>query len=87
MTRLRDSNFTTRCTCTSLCITLLIARILNLVHDVDKSETEILQTCAQHLKKLSQYSSAAEVLEKLGDYKALVSLYIETQQWNYVSII
>ena len=87
MTRLRDSNFTTRCTCTSLCITLLIARILNLVHDVDKSETEILQTCAQHLKKLSQYSSAAEVFEKLGDYKALVSLYIETQQWNYVSII
>ena len=61
-------------------------RILNLVHDVDKSEKEILNCCAQHLKRLAQFNSAAEVLEKLGDIKALVSLHIETQQWPYVSI-
>jgi intraflagellar transport protein 122 len=60
-------------------------RILNLVHDVDKSEKEILQCCAQHLKRLAQFNSAAEVLEKLGDIKALVALHIETQQWHYVS--
>ena len=59
---------------------------MNLVHDVDKSEKEILHSCAQHLKRLAQYNSAAEVLEKLGDIKALVSLHIETQQWPYVSI-
>ena len=60
-------------------------RILNLVHDVDKSEKEILECCAQQLKRLAQFNSAAEVLEKLGDIKALVSLHIETQQWHYVS--
>jgi intraflagellar transport protein 122 len=60
-------------------------RILNLVHDVDKSDKEILQCSAQHLKRLAQFNSAAEVLEKLGDIKALVALHIETQQWHYVS--
>ena len=60
-------------------------RILNLVHDVDKSEKEILQCCVQQLKRLAQFNSAAEVLEKLGDIKALVTLHIETQQWHYVS--
>ena len=60
-------------------------RILNLVHDVDKSEKEVLQCCAQQLKRLAQFNSAAEVLEKLGDIKALVTLHIETQQWHYVS--
>ena len=67
------------------CPTLYDYRILNLVHDVDKSEKEILQSCAHHLKRLAQFNSAAEVLEKLGDIKALVSLHIETQQWHYVS--
>ena len=60
-------------------------RILNLVHDVDKSEKEVLQCCVQQLKRLAQFNSAAEVLEKLGDIKALVTLHIETQQWHYVS--
>ena len=62
----------------------LSCRILNLVHDVDKSEAEVLQCCAHHLKRLAQYNSAAEVLEKLGDINALASLHIETQQWSYV---
>ena len=60
-------------------------RILNVVHDVDKSEKEVLQCCVQKLKRLAQFNSAAEVLEKLGDIKALVTLHIETQQWHYVS--
>lgn len=84
------------CTCPSACVASSCIsylkfsmhetnRILNLVHDLDKSETEVLQSCAHHLKRLSQYNSAAEVFEKLGDFKALVSLHIETQQWTYVS--
>ena len=77
---------TSTCTCTVYDHSVFNDhRILNLVHDVDKSEKEILQCCAQHLKRLAQYNSAAEVLEKLGDIKALASLHIETQQWHYVS--
>lgn len=34
---------------------------------------------------MSQYSGAAEVYEKMQDVKALVSLYVETQQWDMVS--
>ena len=33
-----------------------------------------------------QYAYAAEVYEKLEDRKALIALYVETHQWENVSL-
>lgn len=65
---------------------LSLPRILNLSHEVDKSEVDILIACAQHLRRLSQVSAAAEVYEKMEDNKSLVALYVDTHQWENVSI-
>ena len=61
-------------------------RILNLVHDLDKSDTQVLSQCAYYLKRLSQFSGAAEVYEKMQDVQALVTLYVETHQWETVCV-
>ncbi len=61
-------------------------RILNLVHEVGKGETEILSSCAHHLRRLTQFSAAAEVYEKMGDTNSLITLYVETHQWDNVSV-
>ena len=86
-------------------------RLLGLVHEVDKSQTEILLKCANYLKKLGQvgeesvclpvclsvylhydnytplqYAYAAEVYDKMEDHKALVTLYVETHQWDSVRV-
>lgn len=86
-------------------------RLLGLVHEVDKSQTEILIKCANYLKKLGQvgeesvclsvsllvclhcdsyiplqYAYAAEVYDKMEDHKALVTLYVETHQWDNVRV-
>ena len=61
-------------------------RILNLSHEVDKSDVDILIACAQHLRRLAQVSAAAEVYEKMEDNKSLVALYVDTHQWENVSL-
>ena len=33
----------------------------------------------------TQYAQVAEVFEKLGDHKSLVSLYVDCFQWENVS--
>lgn len=62
-----------------------VFRIVNLVHEVDKGETELLSACAQQLRQLTHVGAAAEVYEKMGDIQSLVALYVETQQWENVS--
>jgi len=59
-----------------------VDRLLGLVHELDKSQTEMLRKCAHYLMKLGQYAYAADVYEKLEDHKALVNLYVETHQWD-----
>ncbi|XP_064399631.1 intraflagellar transport protein 122 homolog isoform X2 [Halichondria panicea] len=59
-----------------------VEKILNLVHEVGKGETEILSSCAHHLRRLTQFSAAAEVYEKMGDTNSLITLYVETHQWD-----
>jgi intraflagellar transport protein 122 len=59
-----------------------IDRIVNLAHDVDISQDALLRSCAHHLKSSRHYAQAAEVFEKLGDHKSLVSLYVDSYQWE-----
>ena len=88
-----SENFTQSCSYSSYSYELLVTylifvlpgrRILNLVHEVDKGETEILSSCAHHLRRLTQFSAAAEVYEKMEDTKSLITLYVETHQWDNV---
>ncbi len=60
-------------------------RLLQVVQRVDNDETEILSACADHLRKLTQVSAAAEVYEKMGNTEQLIALYVETYQWDKVS--
>jgi intraflagellar transport protein 122 len=55
---------------------------VNLVHEVDISHDSLLLTCAHHLKTSGHYAQAAEVYDKLGDYKSLVTLYVDSFQWD-----
>ncbi|CAI8013338.1 Intraflagellar transport protein 122 homolog, partial [Geodia barretti] len=57
-------------------------RMVNLAHDVDISQEPLLRLCARHLKSSGHYAQAAEVFEKLGDHKSLVSLYVDSFQWE-----
>lgn len=70
--------------CFSLHFCLILHRLIGLVHELPKSETEVLQRCAHFFKVLSQPLSAATVYEKLGDNTAVVALYVESKQWDMV---
>ena len=59
-------------------------RLTGLVHDLSKTEADVLKRCAHFFKTLSQPLSAAMVYEKLGDTAAVLGLYVESKQWDMV---
>ena len=59
-------------------------RLVELGRNLNKADVEPLKMCAIYLKELQQYSYAAEMYLKMGDQKALVSLYVEAHQWEEV---
>ena len=61
-------------------------RLIDVARKLDKADRDALTKCAHYLKKLEQYVYAAETYQKMGDTKALVTLYIEAKHWEDVSI-
>lgn len=50
------------------------------------SQNESLKLCAKYFLEKKELIFAAEVYRKLGDYKALVQMYIGAQQWEDVCL-
>lgn len=59
-------------------------RLSTLVHDLAKSEVNVLKRCAHFFRVLGQPLVAAQVYEKLGDTSSTVTLYVECKQWEMV---
>lgn len=57
-------------------------KLVGVVRALDKSDTRLLGLCAGHFRKASQYGFAKETLLKMDDTKALITLYVEDQQWD-----
>ncbi|XP_064422428.1 intraflagellar transport protein 122 homolog [Latimeria chalumnae] len=56
--------------------------LIDIARKLDKAEREPLSKCALYFKKLEHHGYAAETYTKMGDLRALVRLYVETQQWD-----
>nr|XP_020668848.1 intraflagellar transport protein 122 homolog isoform X1 [Pogona vitticeps] len=56
--------------------------LIEIARKLDKAEREPLTKCAYYFKKLLNHGYAAETYVKIGDLKALIQLYVETQQWD-----
>ncbi|XP_074646999.1 intraflagellar transport protein 122 homolog [Tubulanus polymorphus] len=56
--------------------------LIDVARKLDKADREPLTMCALYLKKLEQFSYAAECYAKMGDTKALLLLYIEARNWD-----
>ncbi|KAJ7316950.1 hypothetical protein JRQ81_003112 [Phrynocephalus forsythii] len=56
--------------------------LIDIARKLDKAEREPLSKCAYYFKKLLNHGYAAETYMKIGDLKALIQLYVETQQWD-----
>ncbi|XP_025019210.1 intraflagellar transport protein 122 homolog isoform X2 [Python bivittatus] len=56
--------------------------LIDIARKLDKAEREPLTKCAYYFKKLLNHGYAAETYMKIGDLKALIQLYVETQQWD-----
>uniref|UniRef100_A0A6I8SFF2 Intraflagellar transport protein 122 homolog n=1 Tax=Xenopus tropicalis TaxID=8364 RepID=A0A6I8SFF2_XENTR len=56
--------------------------LIEIARKLDKAEREPLLKCAYYFKKLQHHGYAAETYMKIGDLKALVRLYVETQRWE-----
>ena len=54
------------------------------MHDLPKTEVDVLKQCAHFLKTLGQPMAAAGVYEKLGDTASTVAVYVESEQWELV---
>ena len=61
-----------------------MCRLTSLFHELPKSESDVLSSCAEYFKKLGQPLIAVEVYEKLGDNWATISLYVDLKQWDMV---
>ncbi|MEW5316653.1 MAG: hypothetical protein WDW38_008010 [Sanguina aurantia] len=57
-------------------------KLVGVVRALEKSDARLLGLCAGHFRKASQYAFAKETLLKLDDTKALITLYVEDQQWD-----
>lgn len=49
---------------------------------MDKSERSLLINIADHLKRLGDSTSAAELYRRLGDSTAILQLHVEAQEWQ-----
>ena len=58
-----------------------------MIHDVPKTNVELLQRCAYFFRVLGQPLAASHVYEKLEDTSALADLYVECRQWELVSSV
>lgn len=61
-------------------------RLVDVSRKIDKGDREALQRCAFHLRRLGQHPYAADCYVKLGDYYALLRLYIDVQLWQQVCL-
>jgi intraflagellar transport protein 122 len=57
-------------------------RLVELARILNKLEIKVLNRCADFFKKSGLFEHAAEVYEKLGDAKGLMTMYIELQRWD-----
>lgn len=57
-------------------------KLVGVVRALEKSDARLLGLCAGHLRRAGQYAFAKETLLKLDDTKALITLYVEDQQWD-----
>ncbi|XP_066911742.1 intraflagellar transport protein 122 homolog isoform X2 [Clytia hemisphaerica] len=62
-------------------------KLIELGRNLNKADTEPLEKCAHYLTKLQKYQMAGEILQKLGDNKKLIKLYVESQQWEEAFIL
>ena len=49
---------------------------------LDKAESEPLALVGEYLKKLGSIQYAQEIFKKKGDFKSVVKLYVEAQEWK-----
>ncbi|RDD42914.1 Intraflagellar transport protein 122-like protein [Trichoplax sp. H2] len=57
-------------------------KLVEISRQLNKADVEPLKLCASYLEKLGQAVYAAEVLNKIGDSKALAKLYIDSRKWT-----
>ncbi|CAG9463200.1 unnamed protein product [Pedinophyceae sp. YPF-701] len=53
-----------------------------LLAQVPKTETAVLRECAQELLEAKQWDYAKEALLRLGDFRGLAQVYVETKSWD-----
>ncbi|XP_050311771.1 intraflagellar transport protein 122 homolog [Anthonomus grandis grandis] len=56
-------------------------QLVDLSRRLDKSDKASLSSIAQHLKRLGQSASAAEIFRRLGDSAAVLQLHVEANEW------
>ena len=59
---------------------------IDMLNDVgrklDKADTEALQLVASYMKQHGQLQYAREMYKKVGDFKAVVQIYVEAKEWK-----
>ena len=49
---------------------------------LDKADTEAIKLVAQYLKDHNQLQYAREMYRKVGDFEAVVKIYVEAKEWK-----
>ncbi|KAB0796579.1 hypothetical protein PPYR_10640 [Photinus pyralis] len=57
-------------------------QLADLGRRLDKTDRSSLISIAEHLKRLNDSTSAAEIYRRLGDSEAVLKLHIDTKQWE-----
>lgn len=56
--------------------------VVEIVRASSKHDTQTLAKCAAYLKSSGNKEAAAEAFMKMGDMEGLLTLYVESQQWD-----
>ncbi|XP_042911227.1 intraflagellar transport protein 122 homolog [Parasteatoda tepidariorum] len=56
--------------------------LINIVNKVDLTERKTLSLIGNHLKRLQEYGTAAEIFHKIGDIPSLVEMNVQAKNWK-----
>ncbi len=59
-----------------------ISMLVDVARKMDNTETVHLRFIASHLQQLGAVAQACDVLRKIGDHHALVTLLVDSAAWN-----
>ncbi|XP_050737940.1 intraflagellar transport protein 122 homolog [Eriocheir sinensis] len=56
--------------------------LLDVGRKTDKADSQTLNLCADHLRRLNSLTYAAEMYKKMGEIQSVIELYVEVQDWD-----